>query len=265
MDSGLGGLSVAREIHHRAPEIDLIYFADSAHCPYGLKSVEFIRTRVNRVAHALIEQGATLLVLACNTASAAGLEWLRARLAIPVVGMEPAVKPAASSTQNGRIGILATSVTLAARRFENLIDRFGRGIDIHTAAAPDLVTLVESGKISGGEVETRVESKLNLLKEKKIDTLVLGCTHFPFLLPVITKSVGQSIRIIDTGPSVAAQTLRVCRQQGVDSTHAKPKGTTRSGRRAKMRFFSSNDTAEALRVARILAADLPIESDPKNH
>lgn len=252
MDSGLGGLSVMKEVRRRLPSVDLIYFADSAHCPYGGKPTEFIRRRSYAAAAELIRNGAKVVVMACNTASAAALEWLRASVDVPVVGMEPAIKPAASATRNGRVGVLATGVTLEAERFARLLERFGEGIRVFTQPALELVEMVERGETAGAAVEAVVKSKLEPLREKGIDTLVLGCTHYPFLKPVFLHHLGDGVTIIDTGPSVAAQTVRVYAEGGF--------GTGPSGRAGRNWLLTSGDLHGILRAAARLAESLEMES-----
>lgn len=251
MDSGLGGLSVLREIRRQAPGVELIYYADSAHCPYGERDAKFIKSRTLEIAEALIEKGAEVIVLACNTASAAALEWLRTQIDEPVVGMEPAVKPAASATVNRNVGVLATSVTLQADRFARLIERFGRSIEVHTEPAPELVRLVERGEVSGPEVERIVGQKIRRLEASSIDTLVLGCTHFPFLSEVIRRLAGPNVHVIDTGESVAAQTLRV--YLGAAANRSLPDGVGR------VSLLTSGSPREVLRSARALDGSIPFE------
>lgn len=214
MDSGLGGLNVLAEIHRQAQHQNLIYYADTAHCPYGNKSVDFIRKRVHDITTELIEQGVSVMVLACNTASAAALDWLRTQVDIPVVGMEPAIKPAAAATKNGRVGVLATGVTLQADRFASLLERFASGIEVISEPAQEFVDLVEAGRLSGPDVERIVRDKLRPLIEARVDTLVLGCTHYPFLTPLFERLLPPNVTIIDPGPQVAAQALRVHPTQG---------------------------------------------------
>lgn len=208
-DSGVGGLSVAREIHARLPAEDLLYFADTAFCPYGGRPLDEIRVRSVAVVAELVDRGAKIVVVACNTASGAALETLRARFAIPIVGLEPAVKPAAESSRNGRIGVLATAATLRTERFHRLVHQFGREVEIFQRASPELVDLVEAGELSGESVERFLASTLAPLREAGVDTLVLGCTHYPFLGPAISEVMGPGVEILDSGEAVARQVERV--------------------------------------------------------
>lgn len=208
-DSGVGGLSVMREVRRLLPSEDLIYYADSAHCPYGQKTPEEIRERMFAISDLLISRGAKMIVVACNTASIAGLDAMRERYSIPFVGMEPAVKPATASTKNGRIGVLATKTALAGDRFASLVDRYGEGVQVYTQPCPGLVQLVEEGKTEGSEVEEALRGYLTPLQDRQVDTVVLGCTHYPFLRPVVERLCGPGISVIDTGEAVARQVKRV--------------------------------------------------------
>lgn len=208
-DSGLGGLSVLAAIRRRLPDADLDYVADSAHVPYGDKGEAFIVARSGELADFLLGQGADALVVACNTATAAAVPALRARLPVPVVGMEPAVKPATQATRSGVVGVLATVGTLQSARFAALLDRFGAGIRVLTQACPGLVEQVEAADLDGPRTRALVEGFVRPLVEGGADTLVLGCTHFPFLRPVIEAAAGPGVTVIDTGEAVARQVERV--------------------------------------------------------
>ncbi len=213
-DSGVGGLSILKEIRRALPGEDLIYLADSAYCPYGTKPIPVIRARSLNVAAFLVGFGIKALVVACNTASIAGLDEVRSAFPqMPVVGVEPAIKPAHDLTHNGKIGVLATSLTLKGDRFSVLVERFGTGVEVYTQPAPGLVELVEAGKLETPETEILLHQYLDPLLEKQIDTLVLGCTHYPFLIPIIKKICGPNITILDTGLAVARQTVRVLEQK----------------------------------------------------
>ncbi len=254
MDSGLGGLSVLRRIAEAADGLDLLYFADTAFCPYGNRSLEEIRQRTGWIADHLIAQGAGLLVVACNTASAAALEWLRDRLDVPVVGMEPAVKPAAITTNNGKIGVLATPRTLEAERFAGLLRRFATGLEVFSEPALDLVEAVEAGT-EGTDLRDIVRERVAPFVEAEVDTVVLGCTHYPFVAQALQEELGPQVTIIDPGPSVAAQTLKVRRSTygPLQETH----GTNR------IWFESSADCSRPLDIARVLCPKLDIECGPR--
>lgn len=215
-DSGVGGLSILKEIRQLLPGEDLTYLADSAYCPYGTKPVSEIRARILKVAAFLIGLGVKAIVVACNTASIAGLDQVReAYPLIPVIGVEPALKPAHGLTRNGKIGVLATSLTLKGDRFSVLVEQFGADVEVYTKPAPGLVELVEAGKLDTPETETLLHQYLDPLLEKQIDTLVLGCTHYPFLIPMIRNICGPKVTILDTGLAVAKQTVRVLEQNRI--------------------------------------------------
>lgn len=214
-DSGLGGLSVLREVRAELPRHNLAYFADSAFCPYGPRPVGFVRERSLAIGRWLVEQGAALLVVACNTASSAALELLRAELPIPVVGMEPGLKPAVAATHTGRVGILATSNTLKGERFAGLVQRFADGVEVLTQPCPGWVEQVEAGALDAPETRALVRQYVRPLVERGADALVLGCTHYPFLRPLIAHAAGPEVTIIDTGPAVARQVARVAAARAI--------------------------------------------------
>jgi len=209
-DSGLGGLSVLREVRAQLPLHDLIYVADTAYCPYGPRSRDEVRARALAIGRWLRARGCQVILVACNTASSAALDLLRQSLPLPIVGMEPGLKPAAQATRSGRVGVLATCGTLAGDRFATLLQRYSHGIQVLTQPCPGLVERVEAGQLSGPETLAMVQSYLTPLLAAGVDTLVLGCTHYPFLRPVIDQVCGDTVRIIDTGPAVARQLARVC-------------------------------------------------------
>jgi glutamate racemase len=213
-DSGLGGLSVARALRALLPEHDLLYLADTAHCPYGPQSPEAVRARSLACAHWLAAQGARAIVVACNTATSAALETLRGALEAPVVGMEPGIKPAVAATATGRVAVLATSGTLGGERFARLVERFASGVAVTTVACPEMVRLVERGDVASAQARSVVASYVAPLVAEGVDTFVLGCTHFPPLRPLIA-AAAPGATIIDTGPAVAAQAARVAAQAGI--------------------------------------------------
>lgn len=189
-DSGVGGLSVLREIRARLPSESLLYVADNAHVPYGEKSAEYIRERCERIGDFLLEQGAKALVLACNTATAAAAAELRERYPqVPLVAMEPAVKPAAAATRNGRVGVLATTGTLKSARFAALLDRFASDVQVFTQPCPGLVERIEAGDLYGPQTRALLERLLAPILEQGCDTLILGCTHYPFVKPLLAELI----------------------------------------------------------------------------
>ncbi|MEE8405901.1 MAG: glutamate racemase [Acidimicrobiia bacterium] len=209
-DSGLGGLSVLIEIKTLAPNADLLYVADLARAPYGNRSLDEVRSMSHEVANWLIEQGAETLVVACNTASAAALDSLReSRQEIPIVGMEPAVKPAAAASETGVIGVFATEATFQGRLFESVVSDHARKAKVVTRACPEWVEMVERGEFSGPDVDATVAAALVPIIDEGADVLVLGCTHFSFLRPTIEKIAGPGVTVVDPALAVAAQTIRV--------------------------------------------------------
>lgn len=208
-DSGVGGLSVAKEIRELLPLEDILYFADSFYCPYGTKNPEEIINRCFKISQFLADKGAKMLVVACNTASITSLDLLRQSFSLPIIGMEPAVKPACKATKNGQVGVLATGVTLNGDRFSSLLERFANHINVTSQPCPGLVELVESGEINSQKTIHLLQKYLSPLLEKKIDTLVLGCTHYPFLKEKIKALIDYPVTIIDTGEAIAKQVKRV--------------------------------------------------------
>lgn len=207
-DSGVGGLSVVQAIRRLLPAEELLYVADGANAPYGGRGTGFIRARALTLADFLHAQGVKALVVACNTATAAAADALRAQFPLPVVAMEPAVKLAAGATRCNVVGVLATEGTLTSARFAGLLARFASTVRVVTRPAPDLVALVERGAIDGTEAIERVGRHVEYLLHQGSDTIVLGCTHYPHLRPLIERLAGPDVAIIDTGPAVARQLRR---------------------------------------------------------
>ena len=209
-DSGVGGLGVLSHIRRELPGADLVYLADQARAPYGTRSLQEVAAISEEVTTWLLGRGATTVVVACNTASAAALNRLREKHpSIPFVGMEPAVKPAAIATKSGVIGVLATAATFQGELYSSVVTRHAPDVQVLNAACPKWVRLVEAGRIRGREVEQQVARCLAPLVEGGADVLVLGCTHFPFLRPVIEQLVGASVAVVDPAPAVALQVARV--------------------------------------------------------
>ena len=207
-DSGVGGLSVLREIRSELPGEDLLYVADSGHAPYGDKSTELIEARAVAIVEFLLSQHAKAIVVACNTATGVAIKMLRARFSVPIVAMEPAVKPAVAITQSGVIGVLATSRTIASDNFARLHDRFGADVKILMQACPGLVEQVETGDLASGKTRALIKRYVLPLLEQRADTLVLGCTHYPFLAPLIQEIAGSSVAIIDPSAAIARELRR---------------------------------------------------------
>lgn len=202
-DSGIGGLSVLQHIRHTLPHEKLLYVADSAHVPYGDKSPDYITQRSRTLTRFLMAQGADAIVIACNTATAAAAATLRSQFDLPIVGMEPAVKPAVAATQSGVVGVLATVGTLESARFAALLEKYAGQVKILTQGCLGLVELVERGDLHSIEARSLIERYTAPLLERGADTLILGCTHYPFLAPLIREVVGTEITLVDTGAAVA--------------------------------------------------------------
>ncbi|MEJ1958710.1 MAG: glutamate racemase [Nitrosomonadales bacterium] len=204
-DSGVGGLSVLRHIRKALPNERLIYVADAGHVPYGEKSAVYIEQRSLNLTRFLIGQGADAIVIACNTATAAAAGTLRGHFGLPIVAMEPAVKPAVAATKSGVIGVLATVGTLESVRFAALLERYAGEVEIVTQGCPGLVEQVEQGELAGMQTRVLIERYTAPLLARGADTLILGCTHFSFLVPLISDVVGAGIVMVDTGAAVARQ------------------------------------------------------------
>jgi glutamate racemase len=214
LDSGVGGFSVLREVRTLLPHEPILYFADEGHLPYGPRSREQIRTFVDAIARFLREQGCDLIVIACNTANAAALHDLRDRMPdFPIVGMEPAVKPAAEHTRSGVIGVLSTKVTNQSELFASVVDRFAQHVHVEARVCPDFVLLVERGAPHNAESARIIAENLESLKTSGADQIVLACTHFPFLTDQIQAYFGPDTTIIDPAPAVARQVKRVMGNQ----------------------------------------------------
>ena len=210
MDSGVGGLSVLADIYRLLPAESLLYVADCGHVPYGEKSPDYIRERCRRIAAFFQARGAKAMVLACNTATVAAVADLRQRYPEwPLVGMEPAVKPAAAATRSGVVGVLATTGTLQSAKFAALLDRFAGDVRVVTQPCPGLVELIERGDLSSPPLRVLLEGYVQPLLVAGCDTLILGCTHYPFLRPLLAQMVPEDVAIIDTGAAVARQLQRL--------------------------------------------------------
>lgn len=213
-DSGVGGLSVYREIKKLLPEEKFIYFSDNAHCPYGEKSKEYIIDRARKITDFLIQQGADVIVVACNTATAAAIKTLRTEYDIPFIGMEPAIKPAAAATKTGVIGVLATAGTLKADKYKDNKGKHAEDVLVVEHIGQGFVELVEKGETTGRRAEATVIESIEPLLDSGADTIVLGCTHYPFLAETITKVASslvpdRHITIIDPAPAVAKHLMDI--------------------------------------------------------
>ena len=217
-----------KEIRKVLPSAHYIYYSDNAHCPYGEKSQEYIRDRARFITRLLLERGADVIVVACNTATGAAIATLREEFDVPFIGMEPAVKPAALGTRSGVIGVLATAGTLKASKYLNTKGLYQDDVRIEEHVGEGFVQLVERGELDGPEAERVVRESPQPLLDAGADTIVLGCTHYPFLLPVIQRIAGPGVRVIDPAPAVAQQVLRVLRDRGLLS-EAKSASADRPG------------------------------------
>ena len=242
-DSGVGGISVLREIRTLLPAEDLVFVADSGNVPYGSKSPAFIESRSTLITQFLLSEGSKAIVVACNTATAAAVSTLRRDFEVPIIGMEPAVKPAAALTKTGVVGVLATVGTTESARFAALLDRFARAITVVTEHAPGLVEEIEKGDLASAELRRLVEKYTAPLVAASADTIVLGSTHYHFVRPVAASVLGASVALIDTGAAVAQQLRRIL------SDHALLADPTRIG---SERFFSTGDTVRSARAASAL-------------
>lgn len=232
-DSGVGGLSVLRAMRALMPAENVIFFGDQGHVPYGPRPLEEVRAFSEGITRWLLDEGAKLIVVACNTASAAALTYLRETFpAVKFVGMEPAVKPAAEWSRSRVVGVLATPATFQGALYASVVERFANGVDILQNTCPGLVQEIEKGNLEGEETRRILESALLPMLEKKVDTVVLGCTHYPFVIPLIKRIVGESVRVIDPAPSVARQAERLLEANGTRNL---------STRRGRVQFYTSGE------------------------
>ncbi|MCG6984153.1 MAG: glutamate racemase [Thiocapsa sp.] len=251
-DSGVGGLSVLREIHRELPHEDLLYVADSGHAPYGDQSMTAIEARAVAITELLLARGAKAVVVACNTATGAAARVLRTRYPVPVIAMEPAVKPAIEQTRSGVVGVLATRQTLASHNFARLLARMGEGAEILLQACPGLVERVEAGELDSEPTRALLASYVEPLLVRGTDTLVLGCTHYPHLAPVIRSMAGPGVAVLDSGAAVARQVRRRLAEAGL---LASPR---QAGR---VRFWTSGPPAKVRVVmSRLWGADLEVHA-----
>lgn len=218
-DSGVGGLTVWRAIRELLPQEDLLYFADQGKVPYGNRPLEEVRSLGEGVTRYLMEQGAKLIVIACNTASAAALKHLRALYPdYPFVGMEPAVKPAAEQTLSGKVGVLATPSTFQGELYASVVERFAHDVQVFQNTCPGLVQQIEKGYLDTPKTRRILEEALEPMMKEGVDTLVMGCTHFPFVITLIRQIAGENVRVIDPAPAVARQVRRVLEGRGLLAT-----------------------------------------------
>ena len=239
-DSGVGGLSVWRELVRLMPDEDFVYYSDAAFCPYGPRDPQFVTERACAVTDFLIAKGCKLIVVACNTATAAAISHLRATYDIPFVGMEPAIKPAILHSQTGVVGVLATAGTFKGRLYLNTLARFSGKVKVIQRVGEGLVETVEKGILDGPEVEAMIHRCIDPMLEAGADHIVLGCTHYPFLQPVIERLAGDAVTVVNPAPAVARQAMRLLKK-------VEP-----SQRKGSTEFCSSSqDLSVLLRLAEI--------------
>jgi glutamate racemase len=240
-DSGVGGLSILRQLRVLLPAEEVLFFADQAHVPYGPRPLDEVRRFSIGIARFLMDQGAKLVVVACNTASAAALQTLRSTFpATPFVGMEPAVKPAAEQTRTRTVGVLATPATFQGALFASVVERFAQGVRVIPQTLPGLVERIEAGDLGGAETQRIVQAGVGPLVAQGADTLVLACTHYPFVIPAIAEAAGPGVQVIDPSQAVARQAERLLDQRGLRATH---------GNKGKVTFLTSGDAARLHQMA----------------
>jgi glutamate racemase len=252
-DSGVGGLSVLRAVRAQLPRADLLYFGDNLHIPYGPRPLTEVREFSEAITRFLLGRGAHVIVVACNTASAAALKYLRGMFPnAPCVGMEPAVKPAAEQTQTGVVGVLATPATFQGELFNSVVERFAQGVSVISQVCPGLVQQIERGELDTPETEAMLRRWVEPMLAQNIDALVLGCTHYPFVIPLLEKICGPGVRVIDPAPAVARQVGRVIGDQKPEVRSQKSVGGSQweagSGqtaeKRGRLRYFTSGSPGE---------------------
>lgn len=224
-DSGIGGLSVLKEIHQLLPNENLIYVGDSAHAPYGDRSAKYVRQRSTAIADFLLDQGVKIIVIACNTATAEAASQLRKTMDVPVIGLEPAIKPASQLSKSGVIGVLATQRTISSERLLGLTERYAKNKKVLAQACPGLVEQVEASELDTPKTQQLLQQYIQPLLDQGVDALILGCTHYPFLLPAIRKITGNEIEILETGKPVALHLQRTLQKNQLENTISQTKST----------------------------------------
>ena len=242
-DSGLGGLSVLKEIHQLLPHENLIYVGDSVHAPYGDKSSNYVRERSQKITDFLLNQGTKAIVIACNTATAESADLLRANIDVPVIGLEPAIKPATQLSKNGVIAVLAIQRTINSERLLGLTERYAQDKKVLAQACPGLVEQVEAYQLSSDKTVSLLERYIHPLLDQGVDALILGCTHYPFLLPAIRNIVGNDIEILETGKPVALQLQRILKQHQLERNCINLSGD--SSCKAQLSIYNSSDKEQA--------------------
>lgn len=249
-DSGLGGLSVLRALRAQMPSAALLYVADSGHAPYGERDDAFIQARSEHISDFLVHQGAEAIVVACNTATAAAIHRLRLRCGdLPVIGVEPGVKPAVAWSASKRVGVLATPGTLGSLKFRHLVEQHGQDAHLVLQACPGLAREIESGVLDTPALREMVSRFCAPLREAQVDTVVLGCTHYPFVAPLIQAALGPHVHIVDTAHAVAQHTQRVSARHLSAPHAAASRALTPTSPSGETRLWSSADPQHLQRVA----------------
>lgn len=241
-DSGVGGLTVLRALHSHLPGVPLIYVADSAHAPYGDRSEDFIVQRARSISQFLLEHGARLIVVACNTATAAAIATLRAEFELPFVGIEPGIKPALAQSRSGRVGVLATPATLRSAKFRALLQAHAAHAVPVLQPCPGLADAIERGDLQSPALHAMIRQYCAPLREAGCDTVVLGCTHYPLVAAAIQAELGAQVRLLDTAEPVARQAARMW-------THGA------SAERVPPRLYTNGDVAVLRRMAALCGLD----------
>ncbi len=217
-DSGIGGLNIAAAIRQALPSERLLYFGDNAHVPYGERKADEIIGFSTAITEALLGNGCRSIVIACNTASSVALVPLRERFPqVPFVGMEPAVKPAAEHTRSGVVGVLATRATVEGRAMADVVERFGKGVEVISQACPGLAHRIDGGDFDGPQTEALLRGWIEPMLERGIDALVLGCTHYPLVRPLIEQIAGQGVRVIEPSEAIARRLGLVLKDRGLSA------------------------------------------------
>jgi glutamate racemase len=254
-DSGVGGLSVLLEIHALLPAESVYYVADSANAPWGDKPPEFVRDRGLEISRFLLEQGVKAVVIGSNTGTAGSAEALRAALSIPVIGVEPGIKPAVAATRSRVIGAIVPAAVGESNRLASLLDRFGTDVKVVVQPVPGVVEHIEAADLDGPELRRMVEAYVRPMLDAGADTIVLGSTHYVFLKPLLAEIAGPNVALIETGAAVARQLARVLNERGLSATGG-PGGE---------RFWTSGDPASAQRViSALLGRQVKVEPLPES-
>ncbi len=242
-DSGLGGLSVMQAIRHQLPQANVVYVADSGHAPYGERDDDFIVERSAHIVEFLTSQGAHVIVVACNTATAAAISTLRKQWPnMPIIGVEPGIKPAISSSLNKRVGVLATPATLGSQKFRALIDNHATGAHLVLQPCPGLAKAIERGELDSPALRELIDTFCEPLRQADVDTVVLGCTHYPLVRPLIQAALSAHVNLVDTADAVATQTAKLSQQVLVDL--AQMANDTWPETSGQVSLFTSSSTSE---------------------